>query len=749
MTDTKHRKTHSLSSVSSSSNRNNNKVKVKPSITKTSTGHRRSQRRRTNVLSSTTSSSLSPMILHENGSISESFSDTNDSQHIDKQSSLVSTNKFVFNTTLTTTNSKLLYWIVTDRQPEWNKLSIPINQSILNNKNQLVPYKKLSKTLQINKSNSNNNDLIDQPTDPTQLIMKAVMHELDYDMDDDDLKFLHELNHNNKMKQKRQISEEEFENAIIILEFSTAEKIRAYLKQKSCEDETIVCDICLLPDGDDGNEMVFCERCHCCVHQNCYGIPVIPSGTWLCKPCSILRRPACILCPRLGGPMKSTASGTIWCHLTCVLWLPELKFVDYTNMEPILNINKIPHARWSLRCVVCSTTEGACVQCAHKNCRTPFHVTCGLIAGYFLDIQQTPCKESATSRSQFNAYCAKHSDEARKRSEQDPSILSTNKDSEDDSSCSSSLPSTMPLTVYRRHQLKNEQWINECYKKFFTFISSSHLHEECPHEYDENLSRKIYEYWINKRKINKTMPLIKHIDFVLEQRENSELLITHINTCLKYRQTMLQLQTRCKSMVDSPASSSTLLQRLESLKKAFSTPIHHHHHHYRRRRRLHSSSTLHSSHGKNNHKNETKKKSFKQRRRKVFYSTEQHQTIEQSKRCIVTLESSYRNNLELNTTYLIGKTTEGQIILVPKQLIEPDNIITITDNIILQQQEPNIMPSMNYSDMSIDSNDDDDDDDDNDENDIEPLTKKGTFKTTKTAYTSQGNVVTCVTGSFD
>ncbi|CAF5004001.1 unnamed protein product, partial [Rotaria magnacalcarata] len=34
----------------------------------------------------------------------------------------------------------------------------------------------------------------------------------------------------------------------------------------------------------------------------------------------------------LGGPMKCTASGTIWCHLTCVLWLPELKFADYVNM---------------------------------------------------------------------------------------------------------------------------------------------------------------------------------------------------------------------------------------------------------------------------------------------------------------------------------------------------------------------------------------------------------------------------------
>lgn len=95
-----------------------------------------------------------------------------------------------------------------------------------------------------------------------------------------------------------QLNEDEFENAIVILEYSTAEKIRTYLKQKCCEDDDIVCDICLLPDADDGNEMVFCERCNCCVHQNCYGIPVIPSGTWLCRPCSIVRRPACILCPK-------------------------------------------------------------------------------------------------------------------------------------------------------------------------------------------------------------------------------------------------------------------------------------------------------------------------------------------------------------------------------------------------------------------------------------------------------------------
>jgi hypothetical protein len=33
--------------------------------------------------------------------------------------------------------------------------------------------------------------------------MKAVMHELDYDMDDNDLKFLQELNQYNRSKRKK------------------------------------------------------------------------------------------------------------------------------------------------------------------------------------------------------------------------------------------------------------------------------------------------------------------------------------------------------------------------------------------------------------------------------------------------------------------------------------------------------------------------------------------------------------------
>lgn len=32
-------------------------------------------------------------------------------------------------------------------------------------------------------------------------------------------------------------------------------------------DEDVVCDVCRSPDGEDNNEMVFCDKCNICVHQ--------------------------------------------------------------------------------------------------------------------------------------------------------------------------------------------------------------------------------------------------------------------------------------------------------------------------------------------------------------------------------------------------------------------------------------------------------------------------------------------------
>lgn len=47
-------------------------------------------------------------------------------------------------------------------------------------------------------------------------------------------------------------------------------------------DEDVVCDVCRSPEGEDGNEMVFCDKCNVCVHQvspGCRG----SGSAWLCS----------------------------------------------------------------------------------------------------------------------------------------------------------------------------------------------------------------------------------------------------------------------------------------------------------------------------------------------------------------------------------------------------------------------------------------------------------------------------------
>ncbi|NXC96704.1 JADE1 protein, partial [Certhia brachydactyla] len=89
-------------------------------------------------------------------------------------------------------------------------------------------------------------------------------------------------------------------------------------------DEDVVCDVCQSPDGEDGNEMVFCDKCNICVHQACYGILKVPEGSWLCRTCALGVQPKCLLCPKKGGAMKPTRSGTKWVHVSCALWIPEV-----------------------------------------------------------------------------------------------------------------------------------------------------------------------------------------------------------------------------------------------------------------------------------------------------------------------------------------------------------------------------------------------------------------------------------------
>lgn len=66
--------------------------------------------------------------------------------------------------------------------------------------------------------------------------------------------------------------------------------------------------------------------------QACYGILKVPLGNWLCRTCALGVQPKCLLCPKRGGALKPTRSGTKWVHVSCALWIPEVRL--YSTCSP-------------------------------------------------------------------------------------------------------------------------------------------------------------------------------------------------------------------------------------------------------------------------------------------------------------------------------------------------------------------------------------------------------------------------------
>ena len=82
---------------------------------------------------------------------------------------------------------------------------------------------------------------------------------------------------------------------------------------------------------------------------DCYGVPYIPEGQWLCRKCTVSPETpvSCILCPNEGGAFKQTASGE-WVHLLCAIWVPETRVANDVFMEPVTGVDRIPRQRWKL-----------------------------------------------------------------------------------------------------------------------------------------------------------------------------------------------------------------------------------------------------------------------------------------------------------------------------------------------------------------------------------------------------------------
>ncbi|ESO04614.1 hypothetical protein HELRODRAFT_111636, partial [Helobdella robusta] len=231
-----------------------------------------------------------------------------------------------------------------------------------------------------------------------------------YDLDELDLHWLEIFNQSRlDMGQGDPISECEMERLVEEIEqqcYVKMSDMERTIEQLGIEyDENVVCDICRSPEGDENNEMVFCDNCNICVHQACYGIQNIPEGSWLCRTCALGIKPKCVLCPMSGGAMKCTKGGDKWAHISCALWVPEVSIGCPEKMEPITNISQIPVSRWALVCVLCRDRTGACIQCSIKSCKTSFHVTCAF--KYSLNLSTVIDEE--TEDVQMKAFCPKHS----------------------------------------------------------------------------------------------------------------------------------------------------------------------------------------------------------------------------------------------------------------------------------------------------------------------------------------------------
>ncbi|XP_038605382.1 bromodomain and PHD finger-containing protein 3 isoform X2 [Tachyglossus aculeatus] len=237
--------------------------------------------------------------------------------------------------------------------------------------------------------------------------------DVEYDMDEEDLAWLDMVNEKRRGDGHGTVSADTFELLVDRLEKESYLESRNSGAQQALIDEDAFCCVCLDDECHNSNVILFCDICNLAVHQECYGVPYIPEGQWLCRCClqSPSRPVDCVLCPNEGGAFKQTSDGR-WAHVVCAIWIPEVCFANTVFLEPVEGIDNIPPARWKLTCYICKQKGlGAAIQCHKVNCYTAFHVTCAQRAGLFMKIE--PMRETSLNGTTFTvrktAYCEAHS----------------------------------------------------------------------------------------------------------------------------------------------------------------------------------------------------------------------------------------------------------------------------------------------------------------------------------------------------
>ncbi|KAJ2311588.1 hypothetical protein IWW54_002559 [Coemansia sp. RSA 2705] len=233
---------------------------------------------------------------------------------------------------------------------------------------------------------------------------------VEYDLDDVDRAWLARLNAERSAQSQTEISAPMLEAIMDGMEkqwfdlVKDAQKAVSAQRQEQLAAES-ACAICGEDECDNTNAIVFCDGCNLGVHQDCYGVPYIPEGQWLCRRCMLSPDAdvACELCPQRGGALKKTTANK-WAHVLCALWIPETGIANAVYMEPVDGVEQIPKSRWRLTCHLCHRRAGACIQCSHRQCVVAFHATCARRA----HLSMTVKPDRRTGEPVFRAYCERH-----------------------------------------------------------------------------------------------------------------------------------------------------------------------------------------------------------------------------------------------------------------------------------------------------------------------------------------------------
>ncbi|XP_044140902.1 protein Jade-3 [Bufo gargarizans] len=368
-----------------------------------------------------------------------------------------------------------------------------------------------------------------EPTEPGYInILELAESMCRYDLDDVDLFWLQECNLELADMGCAPLDESTMEKTLEVLERQCHENMNHAIETEEGlgieYDEDVICDVCRSPDSEEGNDMVFCDRCNICVHQACYGILKVPEGSWLCRTCVLGVHPQCILCPKRGGAMKPTRSGTKWAHVSCALWIPEVSIACPERMEPITKLSHIPPSRWALVCSLCKLKTGACIQCSVKSCITAFHVTCAF--EHSLDMK-TILDEGDEVK--FKSYCLKHSENKHCPAEQD----------EPDKAHVDNRQSESEKISLRAQKLK------ELEEDFYTMVNVDHVAAEIG--LPKITVDLIYSFWMLKRKSNFNRPLVppkeEEQNGLMQPKEDS--IHTRMRMFMHLRQDLERVRNLC------------------------------------------------------------------------------------------------------------------------------------------------------------------------------------------------------------